>query len=198
MVVVLLGSGSTARAVILKYCGFEFVQRPTNAKEDLPKGDYKTPEEYCDATCLLKAQSCLECAGYDFAIYADTIVISPDGRIMEKPNSHREAVEMLMAHAVNTYADVYTSVIVRGRDGTMMQKGSKSRIHFRQYQKQEVEEYLKNDDNLRECMTGSGALTVMGTGARWLTRVDGCFYNSAGLSPAVLFGIIDAWDGMGV
>lgn len=181
---IILASASAPRAHILHLLGIPFEQRPTGAAEDLPKSAYGSPHAYCDATCRLKASLIVNPESDTIYIVADTIVISPSHEILEKPRDKTDARRMLTMHRDSGQAELYTSMCIMGPGG-VFEHGQSTQLQIRNdIQDWEIDVYLETF--WEECCTGSGALAIMGSSARWIEAVHGCFYNGAGLSPGPL------------
>lgn len=187
-----LASNSEPRAAILRKLAIECIIAPTNVAEDLDKALFADPRDYCDATCALKANSIVNNASEDVVyLTADTIVISEDGKVLEKPQSVAQAKAMLLSYSRVGTAKVYTCIcMLKGK--RMVKRGKTTVLRFRDFGEKEVDEYLRK--HYLECSKGCGALAVLGSSARWIEEVSGCFYNAAGLSPSVLFELSDQLD----
>lgn len=89
---IILASTSPRRRELLTLAGVKFEVLALNVDESVPKG---TPPEYAvEMTARKKAMAIAERHGRSIVIGADTVVVC-DGKILGKPKSKKEAVEML-------------------------------------------------------------------------------------------------------
>ncbi len=113
-----------------------------------------------------------------FVLGADTVV-HLDGRILEKPIDREDARTMLQALSGRAH-DVHTGVSLV-RDGTEIgHETVRTRVWFREIGASELEAYLDTGDS----MDKAGAYGIQSPGARLVEKIDGCFYNVAGLPVA--------------
>lgn len=109
-----------------------------------------------------------------FVVGADTIVVLGD-RILGKPHSADEAVEMLMALQGRAHT-VMTGVWVcspKRSDGFI----DEAQVFFHPMTRREAEEYVRTG----EPMDKAGAYAIQGYGMRFVRGIEGDFYNVMGL-----------------
>ncbi|KAK2597018.1 hypothetical protein N8I77_012892 [Diaporthe amygdali] len=124
---VILASASPRRKALLAQVGLKDLEiLPSTKPEDLSKKDY-SPYEYVSATarqkCLDVYESALETqaelanskaetpADPELVIAADTIIVTKDGRILEKPRSEADHVRMLKHLRDTRVHKVLTAVV---------------------------------------------------------------------------------------
>ena len=103
---IVLASASPRRIQLLRTIGLTNITvLPSTFPETLPHSQH-TPSSYVVATARAKAVEVYErCAGQcDLLIAADTIVVSEDGRILEKPKDAADAVRILSALSGRTHS----------------------------------------------------------------------------------------------
>ena len=71
---------------------------------------------------------------------------------------------------------VHTGVCVTDADQTCT-RAAKTAVHFLALDAQETEAYLDTD----ECWDKAGGYAIQGTAAKWIDRIEGCYYNVMGL-----------------
>ncbi len=129
-------------------------------------------------TALALAKSKCEAVFADhpdrFVVGADTIVVLED-RILGKPHSERDAVEMLMALQGRAHT-VMTGVWVCSpeRSGGFVDE---SRVFFHPMTEREAWEYVRTG----EPMDKAGAYAIQGQGMRFVKKLEGDFYTVMGL-----------------
>jgi septum formation protein len=106
---------------------------------------------------------------------ADTVV-HLDETILEKPTNRTDAVRMLEMLAGRTH-EVHTGVSLC-RDGVeVAHEVVCTQVTFRKFGRSEIETYLDTGDHIDK----AGSYGIQSPGARLVDRIDGCFYNVAGL-----------------
>lgn len=111
-------------------------------------------------------------------IGADTVVAA-EGRILGKPKTHEEAVQMISLLAGKTH-QVYTGVtlIFLGPDGRReMTFAEKTDVHVYPMTKEEIYEYAHSG----ESMDKAGAYGIQGKFASYIKGIDGDYNNVVGL-----------------
>jgi septum formation protein len=105
---------------------------------------------------------------------ADTCVVS-EGSILGKPTDAADARRMLellsgRTHAVLTgIAAITRSKVVRGLEITQ--------VTFNVLQDAEIARYVSSGEPLDK----AGAYAIQGYAARWIPRIEGCYFNVVGL-----------------
>jgi nucleoside triphosphate pyrophosphatase len=187
----ILASASPRRSEILRDAGFEFAVRPCAVDESLRPGE--TPAAHVARLAREKARAGASgLAGPAVVIGADTVVVL--GReILGKPASRDHARRMLRLLSGRTHR-VLTGVAVlllppqkrrvARRRGRIMQSGVEvTRVTFAPLSRQEIDNYIATgepDDK-------AGAYAVQGRGGRFVTRIEGCYFNVVGLPLARLY-----------
>ena len=168
---IVLASASPRRREILDLAGIPFEVCP--AKEEYaPKG--LSPAD----TAVALAKSKCEAVSRQFpdrvVVGADTIVVLDD-RILGKPHSEREAVEMLMSLQGRTHT-VITGVWVcsPSKSGGF---ADESRVTFHPMTEEEALEYVRTG----EPNDKAGAYAIQGLGMRFVKELSGDFYSVMGL-----------------
>lgn len=175
----ILASASPRRRELLSQAGFEFQIEAANLSEDLLADE--AAAAYVQRLAEEKAQSVWnanrEHDSVDdplFVLGADTCVVS-EGRILGKPANAADACRMLellrgRTHAVMTGLAVVTAArVVRGVEITQ--------VTFNQITDEEIADYVRGG----EPMDKAGAYAVQGFAARWIPRIEGCYFNVVGL-----------------
>jgi septum formation protein len=181
---VILASASPRRLEILSMAGVENIQvLPSNFEEDLP---HTEPATYAAATAAEKARqvAAQEFQGHStprmLVIGADTIVALDDGTILEKPDGREGAKKMLRAlsgewHSVHSGVALFSSK--QGINNPVVSFSEMTRVKFVPLTDQDIEAYIDTG----EPMDKAGAYGIQGMGGQMVEKIDGCFFNVAGL-----------------
>lgn len=189
----ILASSSPRRAEILRNAGFDFRVVPAHIDESQRRNesaiDYvrRLAEEKARAV----ARQVTKDAGGDsiFVIAADTVVVIGN-EILGKPFSAANAREMLRRLSGQTH-DVYTGLAVLQGNGTKRTAVEKTRVTFEPLSEEEIEDYIAS----REPFDKAGAYAIQGQGGKFISRVEGCYFNVMGLPLARLYATLRDLNG---
>ena len=174
-----LASGSPRRKALLTQVGLTFSVEVSDIPEELlpgePAADYvaRLAEEKARAVYARLQPRDREDAPLT-VIGADTCVLA-EGEILGKPGTRAEARRMLELMEARTH-QVLTGVAVVTRAGATVGVEI-SQVTFDLIAPAEMEAYLDSG----EAMDKAGAYGIQGYAARWIPRIDGCFFNVMGL-----------------
>ncbi len=108
-------------------------------------------------------------------IAADTVVVSPDGRILGKPKDKKDAVKMLLSLSNKTHS-VFTGVTVKSCEKSVS-FAVESKVTFINFDKATAEKYAESG----EPMDKAGAYGIQGLGGVLVKSIDGDYFNIVGL-----------------
>jgi septum formation protein len=168
----ILASTSPRRRELLTQAGFTFDILPADIDEtQLPNED---PVAYVQRLALQKAQAIHALHPHDIVIGADTTVVL-DGQTLGKPADTADAERILMSLSGKVH-QVHTGVAVITND-TMQQHVETTSVFFSTIPEVDLKHYLSTGDSLDK----AGAYGIQGYAARWITRIEGDFFNVMGL-----------------
>jgi septum formation protein len=175
-----LASASPRRAALLRQLGLAFEQVISPEPEPVPNG--APPAEFAatSARCKARAVHRLLAAAEPphpprLIVGADTVVCR--GRaLLGKPSDARAAEAMLASLAGRTHR-VYTGVCVVAADGSEHTDAATTSVRMRPLSSAEIAAYVASGEPLDK----AGAYGIQGLGARFIERIDGCYYNVVGL-----------------
>ncbi len=124
-------------------------------------------------------------SGDSIFIGADTVVVVGD-EILGKPASPDDARRMLrlLSGAVH---EVHTGLAVVRRPGGMEGLVEEvTRVTFAPLSDHDIESYIATGEPFDK----AGAYGIQGIGGRYVTRVEGCFFNVMGLPLARLWSLL--------
>jgi septum formation protein len=173
----ILASSSPRRSELLQRAGLDFTVEPADIDERVQDGE--NPSTYVQRLAMEKAQVVWERhAGEDredlMVLGADTTVVC-DGAILGKPADQAEARSMLEKLAGRTH-QVLTGIAVVSSRG-LFSEVDITQVFFDLIGEQEMVRYLASG----EPMDKAGAYGIQGYAARWIPRIEGCFFNVMGL-----------------
>jgi septum formation protein len=176
----ILASSSPRRAEILRDTGFSFEVLPANIDETLREGE--AARDYVRRLAEAKARAVAEilsktapdaCA---MILAADTTVVA-GGEILAKPESPEGARDMLEKLSGRTH-DVHTGVaLLRIPGGELRVFDAVTHVDFARLTTDEITQYVASGEPFGK----AGGYAIQGRAGRFVTRVDGCFFNVMGL-----------------
>lgn len=188
---IVVGSGSATRAEMLRTQGLDVVVEASGAEENLDKSQYADPRDYVRATSRLKMELMLQRytdKPFDAIITADTVVISDEGAIFEKPSDPSELQSFLRAfsgcsHTIFTAAHVAFGT----QPGAVEQCEDSARMHFARLPEDAIVAYSAVCE---QAYTMSGGYSINGLGGSFIERVEGDVNAVRGLPLAKLCALL--------
>ncbi|KAL5615377.1 hypothetical protein BROUX41_005425 [Berkeleyomyces rouxiae] len=195
-----LASASPRRRALLSQIGLTNIEiRPSTKPENLDKAT-RTPHEYVTATASQKAldvyQTILSEGEADpslvdptLLISADTIIVSRDGRVIEKPRNEADHIRMLKLLRDTEFHSVLTSVCVIAPREDAQHPGYEIETHTEETKvwfapeddglpDDVIEAYVKTGEGVDK----AGGYAIQGIGGMVLVdKVDGSVDNVVGL-----------------
>lgn len=184
-----LASASPRRRELLTQAGFTFRVHPAQVNENLRPGE--EPVAYVTRLAREKAEAVFGelCAatpgeGSLSVLGADTTVMV-DGEILGKPENDADARRMLRllsgrSHRVMTGVAVVTAVATEVA-------AEVTAVRFLTLSDEEIAEYVATG----EPMDKAGAYAIQGRAARWIPRIEGCYFNVVGLPLALVAQLLE-------
>jgi septum formation protein len=189
----ILASASPRRAEILRNAGIEFEISSAGVDES-PLGN-ELPGDYVRRLALAKALSAAERnrgrAGGALVLGADTIV-AVGGEILGKPASPDDARRMLRRLSGKIH-EVHTGLALLRNPGSKQYVVEEiTRVRFAPLTDREIEEYIATGEPFDK----AGAYAIQGVGGRYVTRIEGCYFNVMGLPLARLYSLLreSGWE----
>jgi len=174
----ILASSSPRRVEVLRNAGFEFEIIPSRVDES-PRPS-EPPVALAERLAREKAEDVaarLTPADDAVVLGADTVVVGHDGSLLGKPSSSADAVAMLEKLSGRPH-DVITGVaLVSAGSGRTSIAHERTRVFFRAVAREEIERYVATGEPLDR----AGAYAIQGGAGRFVTRIEGCYFNVMGL-----------------
>jgi septum formation protein len=168
----ILASASPRRRDLLTQAGLRFDVLPAHIDETIHPNEL--PTDYVRRLALEKAQTLHARHPRATILGADTTVVIQQ-EILNKPTDLADAERMLRAlsdrvHQVHTGIAVVTPTTQRTHVET-------TSVYFSSIPAEDLAHYLSTGDSLDK----AGAYGIQGYAARWITRIEGDFFNVMGL-----------------
>lgn len=183
----ILASASPRRSEILRNAGLQFEIRKTDVDESRLADEL--PGDYVRRLALTKALSAAadyrEFDGEALVLGADTVVVV-DADILGKPASQDDARTMLRRLSGRIH-EVHTGLALLRTPGAERRVLEEiTRVHFASLSEQEIEDYIATGEPFDK----AGAYAIQGIGGRYVTRIEGCYFNVMGLPLAKLWPLL--------
>ncbi len=183
----ILASSSPRRAEILRNAGFDFEVVPAHADET--RRPNEATADYVRRLAEAKARTVARQLAKDaagdstFIIAADTVVVI-DNEILGKPSSAANARDMLHRLSGKTH-EVYTGLsVLRGNASCTVMEAT--RVTFATLSEREIGDYIATGEPFDK----AGAYAIQGQGGKFISRIEGCYFNVMGLPLARLYAIL--------
>lgn len=190
----ILASSSPRRAEILRNAGFDFDVVPAHADESRRPGEAAT--DYVRRLAEEKAHTVARQLAKDpasdstFIVGADTVVVI-DSEILGKPSSEANACEMLRHLSGKTH-EVYTGLaVLQGNGAASRTAVEMTRVTFVVLSEKEIEDYIATGEPFDK----AGAYAIQGRGGKFISRIEGCYFNVMGLPLARLYEMLRDLNG---
>jgi len=171
---IILASASPQRKKILEKMGIKFRVIPAHIDEH--HSGFTKPHSIAKSIAKRKAEAISKKHPNDWVIGCDTIVYLSNGQISVKPKDRADARRILKNYQ-GSHCDVYSGLaLINKESGDSLVDFERTRIHFKDFSDQSLEEYLDTGD----WKGRSGAMTIEGKG-HWTTKMEGEYWNVVGL-----------------
>jgi MAF protein len=190
---IILASGSPRRKKILENLKIVFdVIKPSGTVEKF----FKNPRKTVVYNSSIKAQFVynhviMNNSGYGNCIVAgfDTIVYF-DGRHLGKPADIGQAFGFLETLSGNIHRVITGVSVIECRTGRIISGSETTLVKFRSLSSGQIDNYLSVED----VSDKAGAYDISGYGAVLVEKINGCFYNVAGLPVFRFFELLERFD----
>jgi septum formation protein len=167
----ILASASPRRAELLRNAAIPFIIDPAHVPEQPLPGE--TPQTYAQRLARDKALAVFARHPNDAVLGADTVVI--DEHLLEKPSDPEDAIRMLRLLSGRTHQVITGVCLVMS--GYERSEADTTQVTFAQLSDRDIAEYVRSG----EPMDKAGAYGIQGLASRWVTRIEGCYFNVVGL-----------------
>jgi septum formation protein len=211
MLNLILASASPRRRELLTQAGFSFEVYPAHISEDpLPNED---PTAYVTRLAREKAQAVFAELSYkspgapgpsqlgtgessnltlpsttSLTVLAADTTVTLDNHILGKPEDPADAARMLRLLSGRTH-QVITGVALITATSTQV-AAETTAVQFLALSDEEIAAYIATG----EPMDKAGAYAIQGRAARWIPRIEGCYFNVVGLPIALVSTLLESLD----
>jgi len=186
-----LASASPRRRELLTQVGYSFQVQPAHIPED-PSPDedpiaYVTrlAREKAEAVFAALAAEAGKANGEPLAVLGADTTVTLDNHILGKPEDAADAVRMLRLLAGRTHR-VITGVALVTAEATEV-AAEVTAVRFLDLSDEEIAAYVATG----EPMDKAGAYGIQGRAARWIPRIEGCYFNVVGLPLALVCNLLE-------
>jgi septum formation protein len=181
MPTLVLASASPRRRELLAQAGYEFTVHPAHIPEDTLPGE--DPIAYVTRLARQKAEAVFNELSSNhpnlIVLGADTTV-TLDDHILGKPENAEDAARMLRLLSGRTHRVITgVSVVTATRTQTAVEVTA---VQFLTLSEEEIAGYIATG----EPNDKAGAYAIQGRAARWIPRIEGCYFNVVGLPIALV------------
>lgn len=176
----ILASASPRRKKLMRAAGFTFQVR-AGGMEPLPRRG-ESPAAFARRAARAKA---LDVAATQsrgtFVLGADTIVVA-GAQILGKPRGARDAARVLRKLSGREHRVITGVCLVRAPRQIISIKHSLTRVQFRKLTEADIRDYIRT----REPLGKAGAYAIQERASKFVTRIEGCYFNVVGLPVALV------------
>jgi septum formation protein len=176
----ILASASARRAEILRDAGIPFSVVSSAVDETAYPGE--SAQDLVQRLATAKAELvAARAVGPAVVIAADTEV-TLDGHIFGKPRSSDDARRMLEKLSGRTHAVLTGVTLIRLPDAERVSFVESTLVQFSVLSPEEISRYLASGEQHDK----AGAYGIQGRAGRFISRIEGCYFNVVGLPLARL------------
>ncbi len=180
----ILASASTRRAHILREAGIPFEALATQVDES--RRGNESPAAFVSRLAEAKARAAAErTSDPAIVVGADTEVVV-DGIVLGKPASADDATQMLRRLSGRTHEVVSGLAVLRLPGNETRLEQEVTRVTFAPLSEEEIESYVASGEPFDK----AGGYAIQGRAGRFVTRVEGCYFNVVGLPLPRLYRIL--------
>ncbi len=184
---IVLASASPRRQELLRNAGIAFTVQAADILETPRDGE--APRALAERLAREKAQAVFCRRPNDVVLGADTIVVVDgvaDGQILGKPRDAEDAVRMLRLVSGGSH-QVITGVCLMGpgdsEAGFEDVRSETTLVTMAALREEDIDSYIATG----EPMDKAGAYAIQGIASRWISRIEGDYFNVVGLPVALVY-----------
>jgi septum formation protein len=183
-----LASASPRRREILQNAGIAFAVQAGDILEAPLPGE--TPHACAERLAGEKAAAISRLRPADWILGADTVV-AVGGLILGKPADRADAARMLRLLSGRTHLVITGVCLARGGDpvpgpqlpALSFVRSETTVVTMENIREEEIQGYASSD----EPMDKAGAYAIQGRASRWISRIEGDYFNVVGLPVSLVY-----------
>jgi septum formation protein len=173
-----LASASPRRQELLRNAGIDFTVHASNIPEHpLPN---EAPKVYAERLAREKASAIFQQHPEKFVLGADTIVLVRH-EVLGKPKDAADATRMLQSLSGRSH-HVVTGVCLLG-PGFADVRSDITTVEMQKISAKEIAAYIATG----EPMDKAGAYAIQGWASRWISKIEGDYFNVVGLPLSLVY-----------
>jgi septum formation protein len=180
----ILASSSPRRRELLRQIGLDFDEVASGVKEDSIDGE--SPKDHVLRLAEAKAQKVGQMYPNRWVIGADTVV-SIDGMILGKPQTEREAYQMLTRLSGRDHVVVTGVSLWHGGKGKGKTIAVETLVWIKTLNPKEINWYIRTGEPFGK----AGGYAIQGIGAFMVQRIEGSYTNVVGLPLCELLEVLN-------
>ena len=181
----ILASASPRRRELLGQAGFNFEVLPAHINEDSRLDE--DPIAYVVRLAREKAEAVYaQVRDSEVIVIGADTTVTLDGHLLAKPEDANDAGRMLRMLSGRTHR-VITGVAIASATGVEV-AAEVTGVQFLTLTDDEIAAYIATG----EPMDKAGAYGIQGYAAKWIPRIEGCYFNVMGLPLALVSTMLDA------
>jgi septum formation protein len=186
MMKLILASSSPRRAEILRDAGIAFEVCAMQVDEARRPGESAETMVARLAEAKARATAQMRSATSSAVIVGADTVVELDGEIFGKPSAAPHAREMLVALSGRTHHVLTGIFALRLPDGAMQSAVEKTAVTLAPLDESEIEDYVASGEPFDK----AGGYAIQGRAGRYISRIEGCYFNVVGLPLARLHALL--------
>jgi septum formation protein len=195
-----LASSSPRRRELLTQAGYRFEVHPTHIPEDPRPGE--DPIAYVTRLAREKAETVFrELAtsnspekerldGQSLVVLGADTTVALDNTILGKPEDAADAARMLRLLSGRTHRVITGVAVVTAKGAEVAAEATA--VRFLTLSDAEIAGYVAGG----ESMDKAGAYAIQGRAARWIPRIEGCYFNVMGLPLALVSSLLESCNSL--
>lgn len=180
---IILASGSPRRQNILELLRIKFECCPADIDEQFFPGE--KPGDAVRRIALSKAEQVRKQVENGIIIAADTVVIC-NGEMLGKPDHAMDAFIKLSMLKGREHEVITAVCVIDAENGRGEVQVETTKVYFRDITDEEIRAYVLTG----EPMDKAGAYAIQGTGAVFVEKIEGCYFNVVGLPLKNLYSML--------
>ncbi|MBZ5534419.1 MAG: Maf family protein [Acidobacteriia bacterium] len=173
---VVLASSSPRRRQILRNAGIRFRTKASHVVEG-PRRVRERRSAYAIRLAMEKARSVVAGVSPGVVILAADTIVCVGGRILGKPSSRGEARRMLRLLSGRSHWVITGVALICPDTRQSFRWSERTRVTFSRLSKKNIEAYIDSGEPFDK----AGAYAVQGLASKFVTRIEGCYFNVMGL-----------------
>jgi len=196
---IILASASPRRKQIFEAMGLDFeIIRPVECEEEI-SGD---PYDIVHNNSVSKARNVFGGQGLKklriipggedlrFLISSFDTIVSINDRILGKPSGPGEGYEYISLLSGRAHRVISGVCVLDSCTGKYEYSSSTTQVDFRSLSESEIKNYISQNDVLDK----AGAYNINGPGLLLVEKINGCFYNVAGVPVYEYIGLLEKFN----